>query len=105
MVPLLRGTGVDQGFHHRRLITWGCSRDRHKLAGGVVSRLPIKWQLRMQGVLIASALIALVSVGQFLYIRWSVDPREIPPGEVDRFVARLPSYDKTQVLTVSCFPR
>ena len=65
MVPLVGGTGVDQGFHHRRLITWGCSRDRHKLAGGVVSRLPIKWQLRMQGVLIASALIALVFVGQF----------------------------------------
>jgi hypothetical protein len=65
---------------------------------------PFVWRHRAQGVLFASVLIGCVSASDFLYQRWSTDPRSISASEVDLFVAALPPYDKTQILTVFCFP-
>jgi hypothetical protein len=65
--------------------------------------LPAKWQYRAQGIALGCALLTLVSAVNFLYIRWSIDPRLIPASEIDHFTAALGKYDPTQIITVFCF--
>jgi hypothetical protein len=64
---------------------------------------PDRWQYRAQGITVATLIIGLISLGQFLYLRWSIDPRRIPPTELDSFVAALGKYDPTQTVIVFCF--
>jgi hypothetical protein len=46
----------------------------------------------------------MVSAGDFLYQRWSTDPRMIPMDEIAAFKDALGPLDNDQFVTVSCFP-
>src|ERR1700691_3211494 len=52
--------------------------------------LPLSWQYRAQGFVLASFLLASVSASNFVWARWTVDLREIPSDRLAEFKAALP---------------
>jgi hypothetical protein len=80
------------------------------LAGFIVSAFAF-WQSLSQrlrdkllGAFIFSGFLIVTSLGQFLHVRWSVDPREIPPDKIMDFRQALPPYDSVEVISFGCFP-
>jgi hypothetical protein len=65
-----------------------------------------KWQHRAQIGLAAFVIYASFSAGNFLYMRWIIDPRAIPQDKIAAFKAALGSsraYDNRITVIVSCF--
>jgi hypothetical protein len=67
------------------------------------TRWPDRWRFRLQGIVLTSGLLAMLSAGQFLYQRWSIDSREIPADQLVAFKEALSPFASDEVISVVCF--